>query len=96
MGRRAVVYCEHISSVQSLSLFGDRGGWYHWLVLQRPCVMVSQPDSCKATAGLSLTSCCSLGLVPRAGHVVITTDDSRSRGHFSYHTAEETEVQRER
>lgn len=78
-----------------LSLFGDRGGWYHWLVLQRPGVMVSQPDGRKATAGPSLTSCCLLGLFPRAGHVVITTDDSRSRGHFSYRTAEETDVQRE-
>lgn len=78
-----------------LSLFGDRGGWYHWLVLQRPGVMVSQPDGRKATAGPSLTSCCLLGLFRRARHVVITTDDSRSRGHFSYRTAEETDVQRE-
>lgn len=81
--------------LSSLCLLRDRGGRYHWLVLQRPCVMVSQPDSREATAGPSLTRCCSLGLFLRAGRVVITTDDSRTRGRFSYRTAEETEVQRE-
>lgn len=35
--------------------------------------MVSQPDGRKATAGPSLTSCCSLGLFLRAGSVVTTT-----------------------